>query len=122
MKSTPQISDAEWVVMKVLWNESPLGSSDVINELKDTTDWKPKTIKTLLSRLVIKNALSYVVGSRGYLYYPLVPENECAKEEAKSFLDRVYNGSLNLLVKNFIESKELSAEQIEELKKILEDK
>ncbi|HBP64698.1 MAG TPA: CopY/TcrY family copper transport repressor [Desulfosporosinus sp.] len=122
MKSTPQISDAEWVVMKVLWNESPLGSSDVINELKDTTDWKPKTIKTLLSRLVIKNALSYEVGSRGYLYYPLVPENECAKEEAKSFLSRVYNGSLNLLVKNFIENKELSSEEIVELKKLLEDK
>lgn len=122
MKSTPQISDAEWVVMKVLWNESPLGSSDVINELKETTDWKPKTIKTLLSRLVIKNALSYEVGSRGYLYYPLVPENECAKEEAKSFLGRVYNGSLNLLVKNFIENKELSTEEIDELKKLLEDK
>lgn len=122
MKSTPQISDAEWVVMKVLWNESPLGSSDVINELKETTDWKPKTIKTLLSRLVIKNALSYTVGSRGYLYYPLVHENECAKEEAKSFLGRVYNGSLNLLVKNFIENKELSTEEIDELKKLLEDK
>jgi len=122
MKNTPQISDAEWVVMKVLWNKSPLGSGDVINELKETTDWRPKTIKTLLSRLVIKNALSYNVGTRGYLYYPLVPENECAKEEAKSFLDRVYNGSLNLLVKNFIENKELSAEEIEELKKLLEDK
>jgi len=122
MKNTPQISDAEWRVMKVLWKESPLGSSDVIHELKGTTDWKPKTIKTLLSRLVIKNALSYTVGSRGYLYYPLVPENECAKEEAKSFLGRVYNGSLNLLVKNFIENKELSAEEIEELKKLLEDK
>ena len=122
MKNIPQISDAEWVVMKVLWNKSPLGSSDVINELKETTDWKPKTIKTLLSRLVIKNALSYTVGSRGYLYYPLVPENECAKEETKSFLGRVYNGSLNLLVKNFIENKQLSAEEIEGLKKLLEDK
>ncbi|HWQ40607.1 MAG TPA: BlaI/MecI/CopY family transcriptional regulator [Desulfosporosinus sp.] len=122
MQNIPQISDAEWLVMKVLWNESPLGSSDVINELKGTTDWKPKTIKTLLSRLVIKKALSYEVGSRGYLYYPLVSENECAKEEARSFLGRVYNGSLNLLVKNFIENKELSAEEIEELKKFLEDK
>ena len=122
MQNIPQISDAEWQVMKVLWNESPLGSSDVVNELKGTTDWKPKTIKTLLSRLVIKNALAYEVGSRGYLYYPLVPESECAKEETRSFLGRVYNGSLNLLVKNFIENKELSAEEIEELKKLLEDK
>jgi len=122
MKNIPQISDAEWLVMKVLWKESPLGSSDVINELKGTTDWKPKTIKTLLSRLVTKKALSYEVESRGYSYYPLVSENECAKEEARSFLGRVYNGSLNLLVKNFIENKELSTEEIEELKKLLEDK
>src|SRR5665648_900270 len=121
MQNIPQISDAEWRVMKVLWNESPLGSGDVVKELMGTNDWKPKTIKTLLSRLVIKNAVSYDVGSRGYLNYPLVSENECAKEEAKSFLGRGYNGSLNLLVKNFIENKELSVEEIEELKKLLED-
>lgn len=122
MKNTPKISDAEWLVMKVLWKESPLGSSEVINKLKGTTDWKPKTIKTLLSRLVAKNALSYDVGGRGYDYYPLVSEDECAKEEARSFLGRVYNGSLNLFVKNFIENKELSAKEIAELKKLLEDK
>lgn len=122
MQNTPQISNAEWVVMKLLWKDSPLSSSDVINELKGTTDWKPKTIKTLLSRLVKKNALSYEVGSRGYLYYPLISENECAKEEVRSFLGRVYNGSLNLLVKNFIDNKELSVEEIEELKKLLRDK
>ncbi|SHH36679.1 BlaI/MecI/CopY family transcriptional regulator [Desulfosporosinus lacus] len=122
MKNIPQITDAEWMIMKVLWNASPLGSGDVVNELKGTTDWKPKTIKTLLSRLVTKNAVAYDVGSRGYSYYPLVSENECAKEEARSFLGRVYNGSLKLFVKNFIENKELSAEEIAELKKLLEDK
>src|SRR5665648_1285419 len=82
MQNIPQISDAEWRVMKVLWNESPLGSSDVIHELKGTTDWKPKTIKTLLSRLVIKNAVSYDVGSRGYSYYPcLLYTSDAADEE-----------------------------------------
>ncbi len=122
MQDIPQISDAEWVVMKVLWNESPLGSSEVIRNLKDTTDWMPKTIKTLLARLVKKKAVSYEVGKRGYLYYPIVSENNCAKEEARSFLGRVYNGSLNLLVKNFIDNQELSAEELEELKKLLEEK
>jgi BlaI family penicillinase repressor len=122
MQKMPQISDAEWHVMKVLWNKSPLSSSEVISELKGTTDWKPKTIKTLLSRLVNKNALSFEIGGRGYLYYPLVSENECAKEEARSFLSRVYNGSLNLLVKNFIENQELSEEEIKALKRLLEDK
>ena len=122
MKSIPKITGAEWLVMKVLWKESPLGSSDVIHKLNGTTDWKRKTIKTLLSRLVAKKALSSDVASRGYSYYPLVSEGECAKEEAKSFLGRVYNGSLNLFVKNFIENKELSAKDIEELRKLLEDK
>ncbi|WP_088189334.1 BlaI/MecI/CopY family transcriptional regulator [Desulfosporosinus sp. FKA] len=122
MKNIPQITDAEWLVMKVLWEESPLGSCDIIKKLNGTTDWKPKTIKTLLSRLVAKRALSYDLARRGYSYYPLVSEDECAKEEAKSFLGRVFNGSLNLFVKNFIENEELSMEEIEELKKLLEDK
>ena len=75
--------------------------------------------KDILVEVNIKGATPEAVFE---LYYPLVPENECAKEEAKSFLGRVYNGSLNLLVKNFIENKELSPEEIEELKKLLEDK
>lgn len=122
MKKLPQISEAEWQVMKVLWGESPLKSSEVIEKLKDSTDWKPKTIKTLLSRLVKKEALTYKEEKNAYLYYPIVSENECIKEETKSFINRVYDGSLNLLVKNFVEEQELSEQEIAELKKILGDK
>src|SRR5665648_1131691 len=104
MQNIPQISDAEWRVMKVLWNESPLGSSDVIHELKGTTDWKPKTIKTLLSRLVTKNALSYSIGSRGYLYYPLVPENECAKAVSYTHL-RAHETRHDLVCRLLLEKK-----------------
>lgn len=122
MNKIPQIADAEWMVMKVLWNKSPLSFGEVVKELKDTASWKSKTIQTLLTRLVNKNAISYEVGNRGYLYYPIVSENECAREETKSLLGKIYNGSLNLLVKNFLESNELSQKEIDELKKILQDK
>lgn len=122
MKELPQISDAEWQVMKVLWGKSPQPFNVIVNELKDKTDWKPKTIQTLLTRLVNKKALSYEVGTRGYLYYTIVSEDECAREVAKSFLGKIYDGSLNLLVKNFLDSNELSEEDIEELKKILKDR
>jgi len=122
MKKLPQISEAEWQVMKVLWAKSPLRAIEVIEKLKGSTDWKPKTIKTLLSRLVKKEALAYKEEKNAYLYYPIVSENECAKEETKSFINRVYDGSLNLLVKNFVEEQQLSEDEIKELKKILKDK
>ena len=122
MQKLPQISEAEWQVMKVLWDKSPLRANEVVEKLKSTTDWKPKTIKTLLTRLVKKKALAYKEEKNAYLYYPLVSENECAKEETKTFINRVYDGSLNLLVKSFVEEQRLSGEEIEELKKILEDK
>lgn len=121
MKELPQIPDAEWQVMKVLWNESPLSFGEVVKRLKDTA-WKPKTIQTLLTRLVNKNALSYEVGNRGYLYYPIVSEDECARQATKSFLSKIYDGSLNLLVKNFIDNQELSEEEIKELRRIIRDR
>lgn len=119
MNKLPKIADAEWVVMKVLWNKSPRSFGDVVRELKDTVSWKPKTIQTLLTRLVNKKVISYEVGNRGYLYYPVVSENECAREETKTLLGKIYDGSLNLLVKNFLESNELSQKEIDELEKII---
>lgn len=122
MKKLPQISEAEWQVMKVLWDNSPLRASEVIKKLKESTDWKPKTIKTLISRLVQKDALGYKEEKNAYLYYPTVSESECAKEETRSFLNRVFNGSLNLMVKHFVEEEQFTEDDIRELKKILEDK
>ncbi len=122
MKKVPQISDAEWKVMKIIWDKPPYTAKQVIKELSSSTEWQPKTIKTLLSRLVKKGVLGYDTQGRSYLYYPLVREEECIRDENQSFLERVYNGSLKLMLTNFIKEGEFTEDEIDELKKILDEK
>lgn len=86
MKTVPHITDAEWEVMKVLWNQSPRTANEVIDAMQDQTEWKPKTIRTLLNRLTQKQALSFTQENRVYAYFPLVSEGECVKSETQSFL------------------------------------
>jgi BlaI family penicillinase repressor len=121
MDQIPQISDAEWQVMKVIWAKAPVTANEVIRELEAETQWKPKTIKTLLGRLVKKNAVSYKTENRTYIYYPTVTEEECIKLETQSFVKRVYDGSINLLLTSFIKEQKLTREEIEELKQILDE-
>lgn len=122
MKALPQISDTEWQVMKILWANEPLTANEVIQKIEGLTSWKPKTVKTLLGRLVKKNAIAFEKDGRAYVYYPLVAEEDCVKAESQSFLDKVFSGSLNVMFANFLEEKQLSKEEIAELKHILERK
>ncbi|NOU87680.1 penicillinase repressor BlaI [Paenibacillus sp. LMG 31460] len=122
MKSVPQISDAEWEVMKVLWAKTPCTANEVIEALEVRTDWKPKTVRTLLNRLAQKQAISYSQENRVYAYFPLVSEDECVKSETQSFLKRIYGGAFKPLLVNFLKEEQLSAEDIKELKNILDDK
>jgi BlaI family penicillinase repressor len=120
MKKTPKISEAEWQVMKVLWNKSPLTANDIVRILSKETSWKRETIRTLINRLVRKKALDFKKQSRQYLYFPLLDESECIMEETKSFLERVHGGSIEPMLAAFIENEELSSEKIARLKQILD--
>ncbi|MCY9666043.1 penicillinase repressor BlaI [Paenibacillus alginolyticus] len=122
MKNVPHISDAEWEVMKVLWAKTPCTANEVIEALEVRTDWKPKTVRTLLNRLAQKQAISYSQENRVYAYFPLVSEDECVKSETQSFLKRIYGGAFKPLLVNFLKEEQLSAEDIKELKNILDDK
>jgi BlaI family penicillinase repressor len=122
MTKVPQISDTEWQVMKVVWAKSPISANQVIESLEGSCNWKPKTIKTLLGRLVKKKALGYHKESREYMYYSLISEKECVRAENKSFLSRVYGGAFNVMLASFLEEEKLSSSQIDELRKILEEK
>ncbi|QZY54801.1 BlaI/MecI/CopY family transcriptional regulator [Crassaminicella profunda] len=122
MKEMPRISDSEWKVMQVLWEKSPVTANEIIDTLKKTTDWRPTTIKTLVSRLVKKEAVGFKKNNRTYNYYPLVTEDVCVKAESKSFLKRVYGGGLKMMIANFLEIEDLSQGDIEELRRMLDEK
>jgi BlaI family penicillinase repressor len=122
MNKIPKISDSEWEVMKVLWKRSPLTSSEIIENLKERSSWSPKTIHTLISRLAAKGAIYVKKDEPFYLYSPNISEEECRKVETKSFIKKVYDGSIHLLVSSFIKDEKLSGKEIEELKQILDKK
>ena len=118
----PQISDAEWVVMKVIWNQGPLTTSLVVEALDKRTDWKPKTIHTLLRRLVQKGALDFEKKGREYLFRSLVDARHCRHEASSSLLHRLFDGEVAPFLANFLEHEKLSRAEIEELKRILDAK
>ena len=119
MSKVPKISESEWLVMKVIWDENPISSNRVVDILSDSTRWNPKTIKTLLSRLVKKGAVGHESEGRSYLYYPLIEESVLVKAESKSFLTRVFRGALKPMIATMVESEELSEEELEELRSLL---
>ncbi|EEF58905.1 BlaI/MecI/CopY family transcriptional regulator [Pedosphaera parvula] len=122
MKKIPRISETEWVVMKVVWGQSPCSASHIIEVLNQRdAAWHPKTVKAFLNRLVKKKALGFKLEGRAYLYHPLVQQAECAEAASVSFLDRVFGGSLKPMLAHFVARKRLSREEIRELKKLLED-
>jgi len=121
-RSIPKISDAEWVVMRALWRSSPMTTNQVVDALDDSTHWKPKTIHTLLNRLVRKGALEFERQGREYLFRPLVTAAECEHAATRSFLSRFFDGELAPFLARFLESEKLKPSEIEELKRILERK
>lgn len=85
MSKLPQISEAEYEVMKVVWKYAPINTNEVTEKLTQSTDWSPKTIQTMLKRLVAKKALTYEKQSRVFVYTPLVNEDEYVRQESNSF-------------------------------------
>jgi BlaI family transcriptional regulator, penicillinase repressor len=116
MARTPQISGAEWEVMKVLWAAGPLTGSDVAERLGA----HPKTVKTLLGRLVRKGALRFREEGNRYLYRPSLPREKYVAAESRSFIERVFGGDATPALVHFVETAELSEEDISELRELLE--
>ncbi|MCB2291022.1 BlaI/MecI/CopY family transcriptional regulator [Clostridium sp. CS001] len=119
MYEVPKISNAEWEVMKIIWNYSQITSVNIIRELKDKAQWKSATVKSLINRLLNKNAIGFNKLGNEYLYFPLVSEDECIRLESQSFINKVFNGSIKSMLLTFVESKEISESDIEELKSII---
>ncbi len=122
MKAAPNISDAEWEVMKVVWKKAPCSAQQIVDELAATAAWTAPTIKTLINRLLRKGALEFEKIGKAYLYSPAWTEEECRGKEAQSFLDRVFDGALSPMLAHFVRAKKLSAQDLRELERILKQK
>ncbi|WP_347939580.1 penicillinase repressor BlaI [Peribacillus simplex] len=121
-KNIPSISESEWEIMNVLWDKAPQTANDIIGSLQESTHWKPKTIRTLLDRLVQKDVVGVNKNLRVYTFYPLYTLEECQRAETESFLNRIYGGTLKSMLVQFIQEDTLSDDDINELRFILNKK
>lgn len=121
MKNLPQISEAEFEVMKVIWKYAPISTNEVTEKLTQTTDWSPKTIQTMLKRLVNKKALTYEKQSRVFVYTPLIQQDEYIRQKSNSFLDRFYDGNIVSMLSSYLKDEKLSDSEIDSLRSLLSD-
>ena len=121
MNRLPQISEAEFEVMKIVWQYAPVSTNEIPDRLMKTTSWGAKTIQTLIKRLTNKGALTYEKEGRVYVYTPLVKENEYISQQSNSFLRRFYDGDITAMLSAYIKNDRLSAEEIGTLRSILDD-
>lgn len=121
MDKLPQISEAEFEVMKVVWKYAPINTNEVTEKLTQTTNWSPKTIQTMLKRLVAKKALTYEKQSRVFVYTPLVKVEEYIRQESNSFLKRYYDGNIASMLASYLEDDKLSDTGINTLRHLLSD-
>ena len=116
-----QISEAESLVMEVLWQKHPLAAEDVVAALSRSQHWQEATIKTLLNRLLNKGAIEAAKEGRRYLYSPVLKRESWVLEESQGLLQRLFDGRVAPLVAHFSEQRRLSKKDIAELRKLIEE-
>ena len=116
-----QISEAESVVMDVLWQRHPLAADEVVAALANQQDWQEATVKTLLNRLLNKGAISASKDGRRYLYSPQLKREDWVHAESRGLLERLFDGRVAPLVAHFSQHRKLSRKDIAELRKLIEE-
>ena len=117
-----EITPAEWQIMRVVWSLRQTTSSQIIEILQKKVDWKPATIKTLLRRLVDKKALSATRQGRGFIYEPLVPEQQTMDQAADNLFNNICERHVGSTLEHVINNVTLSKDDIAKLQELLASK
>ena len=122
MRMTIRMTQAEWVVMAVVWERAPVAASAIVEELHASKQWSLATVRTLLRRLANKGALAQEAEGKRYLYRPLVSMAACVRQESESLWERVLGRAPSAALIHLVKRAELSKEDVQELRRILRDK
>ncbi|MDB5439065.1 MAG: BlaI/MecI/CopY family transcriptional regulator [Caulobacteraceae bacterium] len=117
----PRISTAESQVMEVLWAEAPRTSEQIVDALIPHPDWTGGTVRTLIQRLLKKEAITARPEGRRFLYSPAVSRADYVAAESRGVLDRLFGGDLAAMVLHFAERENLPPERIEQFKRIVSE-
>jgi BlaI family penicillinase repressor len=118
--SRPVLTPAEWHVMEYLWQNNPCTAREAVEHLQSKVGWSRSTTLTLLSRMTEKQQIRCHTEGTVRTYSPMIAREEAAQDQTRSFLDRVYQGSLSLMVSAFTQKQSLSDREIAELQAILD--
>lgn len=116
-----RISEAEHAVMEVLWEKSPATAADVSDALAEQRGWSLATVKTLLGRLVQKQAISASPDGRRYLYAPLIARSDYIGTESKRLVDRLFGGRAASLVAHLADQEALTEDDLTEIEALLKE-
>jgi len=117
----PSITDAEWKVMQVFWDRGVLSLREVIESLEGESDWRPRTVQTLIRRLATKGALSVEENGRDFRYMAAFSQADCQHDESRSFLGRVFEGRLVPFLAGMVENETISRDEIDEMRRLLDE-
>lgn len=120
MKYNSGLSENEWYIMQVLWEQSPATLRDICEALKETKGWTKHAVSSFLKRMLEKGAISVDESGKVRKYSPVWSQEDTILEETQSILERVYRGDLFLMVSNAVKEQKLSDQEIEELKGLLD--
>ncbi|MCG8526006.1 MAG: BlaI/MecI/CopY family transcriptional regulator [Opitutales bacterium] len=120
MKSPQRISDSEWQVMRVIWECPGLHAIDIHSRLDASLEWSQKTVNTFLARLEKKLVIRSEKIGRMKHYHPEVSEEECQQAESSQFLEKVFRGNAGMALLHFAENEELSDEEVQKLREIID--
>lgn len=110
-----RLTSTEWEVCECLWEQAPLTMTQIASRLTERTGWTRSTGETLVRRMAEKGLLRWEQGAKAKLYYPVVVREDAVALETKGFLQKVFGGSVGLLVNTMAEREELSREEISQL-------
>lgn len=119
MKDNISLNNSEWCVMESLWQEQPKTLMQLVYEMKEKQGWSKSTTSTMLRRMQEKGYIKYEEGPKARLYSTNLEREAVVLKETTSFLNRTYGGSLGMLVNTFVESKQLTEKDLEELLQVL---
>lgn len=120
-EKTIGLSNSEWHIMENLWERSPKTATQLVKAMESETGWAKSTTKTILKRMEQKRYIAYKEGEKAREYYPLLKREEVVESETSSFINRIYNGSLGLMVNTLVKKEEIPDDEIEELYRIIKE-
>ena len=115
------LTNTEWAVLDCLWTQAPLTLMQMVAQLKQSVGWAKSTTTTMVRRMEEKGLIRSEQHGRGKQFFPTIERDTAVTLETRSFLDRIYQGSIGMMMSSMVQKQELTQEEIADLYAILKE-